>query len=111
MIINEHNIKKMTSLHAACLSGNKAIVKLLLDNGANIRKRDHKNFCPLHYAVVKDNVEVVNMLHTDPMHRIDVLDEEFRCNDYRLMSLAIMNGAYECIKLFVFFGANCNEKE
>ena len=60
MIINEHNIKKMTSLHAACLSGNKAIVKLLLDNGANIRKRDHKNFCPLHYAVVKDNVEVVN---------------------------------------------------
>ena len=61
--------------------------------------------------MVKDNADVVNMLQKDPVHQIDVLDDEFKCNDYRIMSLAIMNGAYECIKLFVFFGADCNEKE
>ena len=27
------------------------------------------------------------------------------------MSLAILNGAYECIKIFVYWGANCNEKD
>lgn len=39
------------------------------------------------------------------------MDDEFRCKDYRVMSLAIMNGSYECIKRFVYWGANCNEKE
>ena len=66
---------------------------------------------PLHYAVVKDNIDVVVLLHTDPMHKVDVLDERFNCKDYKLMSLAIMNGAYECIKRFVYWGANCNEKD
>ena len=66
---------------------------------------------PLHYAVVKDNIEVVELLHKDKMHRIDVLDERYNCNEYRVMSLAILNGSYKCIKQFVYWGANCNEKE
>lgn len=66
---------------------------------------------PLHYAVVKDNIDVVVLLHTDPLHKVDVLDERFNCKDYKLMTLAIMNGAYECIKRFVYWGANCNEKD
>ena len=40
-IINDGNMKKMTSLHAACLSGNVQIVKLLLENGADLFKWDH----------------------------------------------------------------------
>lgn len=63
---------------------------------------------PLHYAVVKDNIDVVVLLHEDPTHRIDVIDERFKCNEYTIMSLAILNGAYECIKKFYFWGANCN---
>lgn len=38
--INEANLKKMTSLHAACLSGNVHIVKLLLDNGGDLHSWD-----------------------------------------------------------------------
>lgn len=38
--INFCNMKDMTSMHAACLSGNTQIVKLLLDNGADIYRRD-----------------------------------------------------------------------
>ena len=69
-------------------------------------------FTPLHYAVVKDNVDVVVLLHEDIVHHVDVLDEQlFSVNEHRIMSLAIMNGAYECIKKFVYWGANCNEKD
>lgn len=32
---------------------------------------------PLHYAVIKDNVDVVVLLHEDPKHHIDVLDDQF----------------------------------
>ena len=101
----------MTSMHAACLSGNAQIVKLLLENGADLFKWDYSYFLPLHYAVVKDNIDVVQLLHTDQVFHVDVLDERFNCNDYRIMSLAILNGAYKCIKQFVYWGANCNEKE
>ena len=66
---------------------------------------------PLHYAVVKDNINVVNHLHENSVHRINVLEDQYKCNDYTIMSLAILNGAYECIKKFYFWGANCNEKE
>lgn len=55
---------------------------------------------PLHYAVVKDNIDVVVLLKNDVTHRIDVLDDRYKCNDYTIMSLAILNGAYECIKKF-----------
>ena len=40
-VINEKNIKDMTSVHAACLSGSVPIVKLLLDHGADLNRRDH----------------------------------------------------------------------
>lgn len=66
---------------------------------------------PLHYAVVKDNIDVVVLLHEDQKHPIDVLDEQFSVLDHRIMALAILNGAYECIKKFVYWGANCNEKD
>mmetsp|Transcript_16457 Transcript_16457/g.22257 ORF Transcript_16457/g.22257 Transcript_16457/m.22257 type:complete len:130 (+) Transcript_16457:1282-1671(+) len=110
-IINEPNLNWMTSMHAACLTGKRDIVKLLLENGADLHKLDQSNFCALHYAVVNDNIDVVVLLHEHPLYGVNVLDEQFNCREYRLMSLAILNGAYECIKKFVYWGANCNEKE
>lgn len=63
----------------------------------------------MHYAVVKDNVKVLETLKDD--YKIDVLDERYNCNEYRIMSLAILNGAYKCIKHFVYLDVNCNDKE
>ena len=99
-------------MHAACLAGKREIVRLLLENGADLYKLDKSSFCPLHYAVVNDNIDVVVLLHDHPSHGVNVLDENsFNWGEYRIMSLAILNGAYECIKKFVYWGANCNEKE
>ena len=61
-IVNDVNMKKMSSIHVACLSGNVQVVKMLLDNGADLHKRDYNLFLPLHYAVIKDNVNIVELL-------------------------------------------------
>ena len=58
-LINMANTQSITPLHAACLSGNVKIVDTLIKNGADILKRDIKQFLPLHYAVVKDHVVVL----------------------------------------------------
>ena len=39
-IINEPNLNWMTSMHAACLTGMREIVRLLLKNGADLHKLD-----------------------------------------------------------------------
>ena len=61
--INKPNNHEMTSMHAACLAGKREMVKLLLENGADLHKLDKSSFCPLHYAVVSDNIDVVVLLH------------------------------------------------
>ena len=104
----------MTPLHAACLSGNKQIVKLLLDSGAIHDVSDNNGYMPLHYAVVKDHDNVVEFLndYRDGTQNIYVLDEKkYSCNGFKIMSLAILNGSYRCIKKFVYLGASCNEKD
>ena len=62
--------------------------------------------------MVKDHVLVLRFLHRgNGQTRFNVLDEQFRCNSHTLMALAIQNGAYNCIKALVEYGANCNEKD
>lgn len=61
--------------------------------------------------MIKDNTDILVLLHTDLMNKIDVLDERYNCNNHRVMSLAIINGAYECIRRLVNWGADCQERE
>ena len=109
LMINQPNVKQMTSMHAACLSGNIQIVSLLQKNKADMLCKDHNGFLPIHYAVVTDSSQILKELRSK--HDFNILDEQYNCQNYRLMSLAILNGSFECIKTLVFFGANCNVKE
>ena len=102
----------MTPMHAACLSGNKLILRILLDHGA-VHKIDKKRFMPLHYAIVKDHTHIVEFLHQgrENPSRMDVLDESNKCREYSLMTLAIQNGAYGVIKKLIEFGADPHERD
>ena len=56
----------MTSLHAACLSGNHHIVELLMENkAANMTIEDHNHFLPIHYAIITDSVEILEVFFRD----------------------------------------------
>lgn len=52
--INLCNLAGMTAFHSACLNGKIDVVNILLENGADFLKIDHKKFIPLHYAIIKD---------------------------------------------------------
>jgi hypothetical protein len=44
-----------TPLHYACLNGKFDIVKVLIQNGANINHQDKEGFCPLHCSMMAQN--------------------------------------------------------
>jgi ankyrin repeat protein len=64
--------KRMYPIHFACLKGHIEIVKLLLDNGANINQisiaenvkyvHGYINYLPIHYAYISKNYELVKFL-------------------------------------------------
>jgi ankyrin repeat protein len=51
-----------TSLHLACLIGNKKVVKLLLKGSADPNIKDSSGNTPLHGAACRGNVEIVRLL-------------------------------------------------
>lgn len=52
----------MTPLHFACLSGNMAISKMLLEEGADIRAKSTELMTPLHTAVYNGNSSVASLI-------------------------------------------------
>ncbi|XP_047113180.1 tonsoku-like protein isoform X1 [Schistocerca piceifrons] len=56
------NEKGETQLHTACIAGNKALVKKLLEQGHPVNVRDHCGWLPLHEAANLGFPEIVEML-------------------------------------------------
>ena len=52
-----------TALTIACKqSNNGALIKIMIDNGANVNHTDTNNFSPLYHAIFKNNIEAVELL-------------------------------------------------
>lgn len=105
------NNQRMTALHIACLNGDVAIVDMLIQHGADIMMKDIKQFLPLHYAIVQDNIPVLRYLYEALDLSNSIFDKKFECCGHKLMALAVQNGSYNSIKLLVEWGANCQEKD
>ena len=60
--VNDKDFAHMTALHLACISGNVAISKMLLERGANIRAKSTELMTPLHTAVHHGNTEVAALI-------------------------------------------------
>ena len=59
----EFGYYKLTPLMEAARQGNKEIIQILLDAGADVDQSDKLRYTPLHWAaIVKPNVEIVKML-------------------------------------------------
>jgi hypothetical protein len=61
-IINQRNKGGATSLHIACREGNFEIVKILIDNGANVNIVDNEGWSPLMRASLAGKQDIVEIL-------------------------------------------------
>ncbi|XP_017885653.1 leucine-rich repeat serine/threonine-protein kinase 1 [Ceratina calcarata] len=61
MIVNM-NSKEESLLYSVCESGNKELVKLLLENGADCKSNPNTNYSPLYIASCKGHTEIVKIL-------------------------------------------------
>lgn len=60
--VNSKDSVHMTALHLACVSGNVAISRMLLEQGADIRAKSTELMTPLHTAVYHGNSEVAALI-------------------------------------------------
>ena len=60
--VNSKDSAHMTALHLACVSGNAAISKMLLEQGADIRAKSTELMTSLHTAVYNGNTEVAALI-------------------------------------------------
>ena len=67
---------------------------------------------PIHYAIIKDHVEIIH--HIDKYKSYNnksLFDQAYYCNKEKLMTLAVLNGSYKCVRELEAIGANCLEKD
>lgn len=83
--VNEIDVRGNTALHLAAVRCNPEIVKLLLDNGANVHaKTPDDGWTPLHATIP---------LH--PLFKLNQVNEElYLKNKYEIVKLLLDNGAY-----------------
>jgi ankyrin repeat protein len=86
-------------------NGNKAIVELLLENGADVNAKHNKDHTPLHFAVRTGKKEVVKLLLTNGA-RINTKDEW----GYTPLHWAARKGNLEVLEMLLANGADINTK-
>ncbi len=63
-LVNQKNIGGATPLLLACREGNLEIVKILIDNGANINATDNEGWTPLMRAALAGKKDIIDLLIT-----------------------------------------------
>ncbi|CAF0933695.1 unnamed protein product [Adineta steineri] len=91
----------MSSIHEAAVAGNIDILKLLIDNGANVNLKDSKNFRPIHYAAWQGRTESVFILL-----RCGANVNEQSLNGDTPLHLASQYGHLEIVQLLLFHHAD-----
>jgi len=85
-----------TPLMSACLSGHVALVRLLIENGANQVLQDENGYTALHYALDWEyNADVVALLLAAP-GAADAMVLEMKDTKWTPLKHAIMNGRTAC---------------
>ncbi|UJR15770.1 hypothetical protein I4U23_002704 [Adineta vaga] len=98
-LYNKYN--KMSSIHEAAVVGNIEILKLLVDNGADVNLKDSKNFRPIHYAAWQGRTETVFILL-----RCGANINEQSLNGDTPLHLASQYGHLEIVQLLLFHHAD-----
>lgn len=76
MLFLFRNNNGQTALHYACSKNHPSIVKLLLENGAEINVQDKYGAAPVHRAAAQGHIDIVRILSEHPKFRIQISDNE-----------------------------------
>ncbi|KAH6664496.1 hypothetical protein B0J14DRAFT_523182, partial [Halenospora varia] len=98
--------KEMTGLHLVAYFGVKAVVKLLLDQGADVNLKDNYKRTPLHQASVNGHTKVVQLL-LDQGADVNSKDSDGKTP----LDLASASGHAEVVQLLLDQGADVNSKD
>ena len=98
-----------TPLHTAVSSRNLEIVKILLQNGADVNTTDEDGFTPLHIAAYNGNLQMVKILLQNGSGIF--LDIKDNTNGRSALHVAVYDGNLEIVRVLVEKGANINAKD
>ncbi len=118
--IDGSSVSRFTSLHLACINGNKRIAELLINNRAEISAKDSNNNTPLMIATSHKRVDLVRMLidrellipQSSASSSASATDleisslNEYNNLGYTPLNIACENADRELIELFVSLGAD-----
>ena len=102
-LVKETDSSGNTLLHIAAKYGQKEIICFLIDNGADLEKRNRKLWTPLHYAAGERDVSVVELL----------LEKGATVEPYGKDSplhIAVYNDRVEIAELLLDHGADINKR-
>lgn len=103
----KRNAKGETELHTACISGNVASVKRLLNAGHPLNVRDHAGWLPLHEAANHGFYDVVTLLVESSSGVAMINDRgDSKCEGITPLHDACSNGHLEIVELLLDKGAN-----
>ena len=99
-----------TPMHTACVSGEKDVVSTLIDNGANVMKKNNDKMTPLHVATVERKLEIVKIILNMCAEKKKKLLKTKGKDGNSPFLLAVKTGDEEIVKFFLDNGANVADK-
>ncbi len=106
--VNLYDSNGWTPLHHACETGDKTIVKILLDNQADLFKFSNKGYYPTHIAALNNHYELIQMLinhanENQMQHSILELKNNEKATS---LILAAKKGHIETVQTLLNYGAD-----
>lgn len=96
-------LQQATPLHFAAQSGSVAIVRALLNAGADVNARNPQDITPLHLAAWDGNAEIVSLLLE---HGADINRRNHRNEGMSALDIAAMTGAADVVRILIERGAD-----
>ena len=99
---------ELTLLHIVCLFGDVDLVKMVLARNPNINEFDKNGYTALHYAILNDNLEVVNLLIANRAD-VNILTDQHKQTALHLAGGA--NANLDIIRILLDNGVEPNTKD